>query len=151
MTAQPTSAAGYRIVKQRQSCDCGVACLAMIARVSYDRARAAFDAAGLATKYPRRPYTSNFADLARCARDVGHPLTMRRFTGWTVLPAAAIAKVPCAGRTTRHWHWVVAVREGDDIAILDPWTGLIRRLTDIPVSEVPLYTPTGNMLVPADR
>ena len=151
MTAQPASAAGYRIVKQRQSCDCGVACLAMIARVSYERARAEFDAAGLATKYPRRPYASNFADLARCARDIGCPLTMRRFMGWTALPAAAIVKVPCVDRPTRHWHWVVAVREGENVAVLDPWSGLIHRLPDITPSEAPHYTPTGNMLVPADR
>lgn len=98
-----------RLVRQRASFDCGVACLAMAAGVVYEEAARTFTQLGLDKGVRRsRPYSSNFTQLRRALLASGVTSTMRRWQGWEALRGIGVVKVKPRSRL-RHpdWHWVV--------------------------------------------
>lgn len=143
--SQPTK------VRQRLRTDCGVACLAMVARVEYEQAAQAFTQAGLAVKRRgKQPFSSNFKDIASAAARLDISIQMQRFRSWDDVQSPTILKVSSGGGRKGDWHWVVALRTERGIEILDPGT-------DLPSFENPpddtayidftSYQPTGNILV----
>jgi ABC-type bacteriocin/lantibiotic exporter with double-glycine peptidase domain len=137
-------------VVQRQSHDCGLACLAMVACLPYETVEAAFHVAGLTQRRQGRvPFSSNFEELMAVAKAIGLAPRMRRFRGWEKIGQLAVVKVcSCQGRG-RDWHWVVAQRGPNGIEILDPATDLpsFERLPEeVLAIEFSYYRPVGNFV-----
>lgn len=117
-------------VRQRLFTDCGLACLAMVARVPYEKAREVFSAERLAEQRKNKaPYCSNFEELSRALDTAGVASKMKRFNTWADLGQVSIVKTRVFRNQKLHrdWHWVVAVRRGlplpsgqPSIEILDP-------------------------------
>jgi len=89
-----------RRVRQRYRSDCGVACVAMLARVSYQQA---FDAFGFAGS-ERRFYTSH-GQIAEALQILGLQIQWKKFSSWDDVPGRAILGVNhrC---DRRNYHWV---------------------------------------------
>lgn len=132
------SAGALRVVtkvRQRMNTDCGVACLAMVAGVTYEVAAEAFTAAGLhLQRKNKKPFMSNFRELAAAADHLRVQLHQRPFRAWSDVCGATIVRVAPAssvpGLSTRDWHWVVAHRTATGIHIEDP-------ASEYPCFEVP--------------
>lgn len=107
-------------VLQRTPSDCGVACLAMAAGITYARAAYIFEHLGLTKKRKGRPvFSSNFRDLQRALAILGRPCRLRRFSTWDAVQGPAIIKVD--NGTRYNWHWVYATRtEEQGLMLLDP-------------------------------
>lgn len=99
-----------RRVRQRTKSDCGVACVAMIARVRY---REAFSAFGF-SEHEKRFYT-NHGQLVAALENLGCEVQRKKFSSWQNIPGCAI--VPVNHRCNRrNFHWVVY----DGKFVLDP-------------------------------
>jgi hypothetical protein len=90
-----------RRIQQRNESDCGVACVAMLADVSYEKAYAAVYGNG------RRGLTSS-GKLAAALRKLGRPPLARRMvpkrrTTLASLPHDALLKVQPSACSTKHW------------------------------------------------
>lgn len=134
-------------IYQRRTHDCGVACLAMLAGVSYEKAEQAFVECGLDVKRRRAPFASNFADLIEVAKKLELTLTMRRFKSWADINSAVIVKV--SAKHKRNWHWVVANPGPNGIEILDPGIDLPsfeNPPLDVLIVQFSRYTPIGCIL-----
>ena len=92
-------------VRQRIATDCGVACAAMAAGVSYEQAHTAFVQRGVGARRPSRPLSSNFKELEGVLAELGAGARRVRFPGWAKLQLPAILKVRQPGHG-RNWHWV---------------------------------------------
>ena len=98
-----------RLIRQRQATDCGVACLAMLARVSYETAYATMAALGY--DQGPRPMATNYQKIERAMAEHGLLTQRRRWSGWNDVHSMGLLKVPSDARMIRrHWHWVVAER-----------------------------------------
>lgn len=128
---------------------CGVACLAMVGRIGHEAAEAAFTRAGLHKARGRRqPFSSNFRDVMQAAAYAGVRLRMVRFAGWASVADAAIVKIPHP--RGGNWHWVVAERTDNGIAIHDPAIDLPsfeNPPLDVLTIDFASYQPAGCMLV----
>jgi hypothetical protein len=129
-------------VGQREVNDCGVACLAMAARVDYESAKLIFDTLGLGEKNHRRAgagqasfmeirhhkpqsrpaYSSNFEELRAAMNSLGLRSSMKRFSGWDGVRGPAVIKVSNGHKS--NWHWVFANRSDVGLYVLDPLTNL---------------------------
>lgn len=133
-------------VRQREQSDCGVACLAMAAKIGYDLALAAFTDAGLAVRRGRKPgLASNFQELRKALALVGTQTRLRRFKGWDSLGNAAILKVFVT--PNGNWHWVFVGRDPlHGLFVQDPGTELAAFEVPPPgllCLDLTLYFPTG--------
>lgn len=97
-------------VFQRRESDCGVACVAMIAGMSYEQA---FDAIGYEEDW-KHFYTTHRA-LTNILRELGWNIIWKKFRSWDAIPGCAIVAVNhrC---NRRYFHWVVF----DGAMIFDP-------------------------------
>ena len=96
-------------VLQRDSSDCGVACLAMVANISYLAARGVFDAIGIPNIRPNLPYATNFKQLRQALTEFGIDSSLERWRGWGHFSGIGILAVNAGpGSSPRNWHWVVA-------------------------------------------
>ena len=117
-------------VRQRLPTDCGVACLAMVAGISYETGAEVFRSKRLGEqRNTKAPYSSNFQELRGVLQAAGVSNRMRRFNSWADLGHVSILKTRLFRNQKLHrdWHWVVAVRRGiplpsgvPSIEILDP-------------------------------
>lgn len=107
-------------VRQQGMSDCGVACLAMAAGISYEAAKAAFDSAGLAVRRGRKvAYSSNFRELIDALSVTGVNAKRKRFAGWGCIAGPSIVKTNVDAKGD--WHWVVAYLDAEQgIVLLDP-------------------------------
>ena len=140
-----------RLVRQRGTHDCGVACLAMSTASSYESARATFIALGL--DQGTTPYSSNFAQLRgavgqHASEGRAYQAKMVRWRGWDAFSGVGILKVRnCAAR---NWHWVVA-ESHPELGILArdpdyPMVLLERPCLDVVHSSLGWLEPYGNWL-----
>lgn len=96
-------------VRQRGPHDCGVAALATVARVDYERAETAFIAAG-ANAARRGSTTSDIWDAASfldLMAPTGPSARLRRLPRGSDPPDDSIVKVTRPG--SGNWHWVARV------------------------------------------
>jgi hypothetical protein len=106
---------------------CGIACVAIVAGVTYRRAKTAVQS--------RPNHTGNstyYADFrwALDAFGIRYEMNGRRgfrFESWDEMPARAIVAVECDPPRPGNWHWVVY--EGDRVGghVLDPERPRVRR------------------------
>lgn len=99
-----------RFVPQRYSSDCGVACIAMIAGVSYQEA---FDVIGFPEE--RTQFYTTHTCLTNALRRLGVLVMRRKFRSWHDIAGLAIVAVNHR-RNRRYFHWVIF----DGAAIIDP-------------------------------
>jgi hypothetical protein len=99
---------------------CGLACVAMIAGVSYDEAKA------MVKSRPKRSGNcTSYVDLRFGLDSYGVAYEMNgrrafRFTDWSALPDRAIVAVECEPQRPAYWHWVVFDRVDGAGFVLDP-------------------------------
>lgn len=133
-----------RLVRQRLSHDCGVACLAMVSGTAYEEAYATFKRVGL--DRAAKPFSSNFKQLMRAVarhgelRGEDYAPRMLRWRGWEAFDGVGILKVRNGEK--RDWHWVVAERH--------PEHGLLIRDPAFPLAGLDL-PPLNVMHSPIDR
>lgn len=90
-----------RRVRQRYRSDCGVACVAMLAQVSYS---IAFDVFGFAEG--ERSFYTCHRQIADALQNLGCKIQRRKFCSWGDISGAAI--LPVNHRCERsNFHWVV--------------------------------------------
>lgn len=119
--------ARFPLVPQDDETGCGIACVAMIAGVSYEDAKAAVFGKSLRKKVF---YTSG-PDLRRGLERFGLTLKpaarARRFESWRRLVWTSIVAVEQTPPNKMHWHWVVFVDDGIRRYVLDPsWPEIVR-------------------------
>ena len=132
-------------VKQRTSHDCGVACLAMAARVSYEEARRVFELHSIGLKR-NKPLSSNFKEWRTAATSVGLATKMQRYRSWDDIQGPCVLKVkPFGVGSKSDWHWVFASCTPDiGRYIYDPSTDLCDIACFL---ETNIYVPFGMMIV----
>jgi len=113
-------------VLQNDPYGCGVACLAMVADISYMTARGVFDAVGIPELRPKMPYSTNFKQLRQVLSEFGVKSTLERWRGWKHFSGVGILAVDAGpGISTRNWHWVVAETHPTyEVVVHDPWPSL---------------------------
>jgi ABC-type bacteriocin/lantibiotic exporter with double-glycine peptidase domain len=117
-------------IRQRESHDCGVACLAMAAGLSYEAAHAIFVELSFGKRRARRaPFSSQFRELLQALKHAGVDAKIQRGSDIKTRSYPAILK-NCK-RPGGNWHWVYAER--------DPLFGLTLHdpASDIPCHEHP--------------
>ena len=106
-----------RFVPQRHSTDCGVACVAMIAGVSYQEA---FDAFRFSPD--QRQFYTTHTCLTKALGRLGISVLRKKFRSWQAIPGLAIVAVN--HRCNRQlFHWVMF----DGRQILDPMQNKYRQ------------------------
>lgn len=131
-----------KLVFQQESHDCGVACLAMAADISYDCARYAFSLVGLdrPNRPGRKPFSSNFKELRKAFELIGYPAEVSRFKGWHAIQGPCVVAVQAKGGAKGDWHWVFADRTKElGVVVLDPSWHCVATETPVPLEGfVPL-------------
>ena len=117
-------------IRQREVHDCGVACFAMAASLSYEQARAIFMELGFGVRRGRRPpFSSQFRELIEALKHAGVQAKLKRGAGLEEFSYPAILK-NCK-RQGGNWHWVYAERDPKlGITLHDP-------LSELPCHEYP--------------
>lgn len=149
-----------RLVRQRARDDCGIACLAMVAGVTYERAADVFAALNIGRRGTRR---SNYAGLVLATHALGLHGHRRPWRGWATVEGVAILKIPHP--KGQNWHWVVAERTTRvGVIVRDPDLPLVgfhtagspEHASGDGASDIPLdvlhqdasrYTPSGTVLL----
>lgn len=142
-------------VQQLDPSGCGVACLAMIAGISYTSARQTFNRLGYNEKRGgKQPYASNFSELLQCLRLHEIEAKQQRWPGWEAISGTGIVKVKqWPGAPLRNWHWVVVDRHPTyGLAIHDPelpYTAYLNPGLGLP--GISRYEPFGNWIAIAQE
>lgn len=107
-------------VLQEDSHGCGVACVAMIAGITYQDARQTFARLGYGVaRKSKQPFSSNFTELMAALMEHGIRCEMKRWRDWEQLDSLGILKVDNGCKNS--WHWVVAKPHPDfRVVIHDP-------------------------------
>jgi ABC-type bacteriocin/lantibiotic exporter with double-glycine peptidase domain len=112
-------------VMQEDTFGCGVACLAMIAKLDYASARLTFLSYGFGSENRpngRAPFATNFKELLLVLGEHTLDARMKRWRGWDQFEGIGIIKVKCGpGARKNDWHWVVAEKhERYGVVVYDP-------------------------------
>jgi ABC-type bacteriocin/lantibiotic exporter with double-glycine peptidase domain len=112
-------------VIQKERTGCGIASVAALAGVSYDRAKA--EASRLGILAEDRKLWSDTKYVRMLLRKFGISVAGKeqRFVTWETLPDRALLAVKWhLENGTPFWHWVVFAREGRSLYVLDSKKGL---------------------------
>jgi hypothetical protein len=107
-------------VVQLERTGCGIASVAAIAGLSYQRAKAIANALGV--RADDKALWSDTAHVRRLLRHVGVSAGPRElpFRSWEALPDLALLSAKWHREQGRpFWHWVVFVRDGGQAYVLD--------------------------------
>lgn len=107
-------------VRQRFSTSCGVAVVAMFARVSHQQAlKVLFPS-------PRRTFYTYLHQLKKAFDHFGvrFESSWHRFRSWNEIPKTSLVKVRCRGNGRTWYHWVIFQRRPDGTSeVIDPDPG----------------------------
>ncbi|MEN1629717.1 hypothetical protein AAIH00_11405 [Pseudomonas aeruginosa] len=143
------SRCGIRKIVQTDTYGCGVACLAMVAGISYEAARERFHELGLGVRRGRKPaYSTSSGEMRMAISTSGLITDSRRWRGWAELQGLAVIKVRDDWRGAKgRWHWAVAFRHPEfGIAVFDPHQSapsFSRMPTDVECFDFCIYEPKG--------
>jgi len=137
------------LVRQIAHTDCGVACLAMAANITYNRAQQIFCDAGLSVKRAqKKPWSSNFRELQIAIELTGAKTRRKLFRDWSCIQQPAILKVNT--RKNGDWHWVYAGRNAEHgLFVLDPSCDLPsyeKMPMDMMCRQFAAFKPAGHMI-----
>jgi len=114
-------------VIQQDPSGCGIACVAMLAGVSYAAAKAAAESLGIRSDNP-----ALWSDTVHVRRLLLHfgiraATAETPFTTWEALPATALLATRWhLEKGVPHWHWTVFVDNAGSPEVLDPKAALKR-------------------------
>ena len=114
-------------VIQKERTGCGIASVAALAGVSYERAKAEANRLGIHAE--DRKLWSDTKYVRTLLRRFGMSVARkeRRFVSWETLPDRALLAVKWhLEKGAPFWHWVVFAREGKSFYVLDSKKGLKR-------------------------
>lgn len=143
------SRCGIRKIVQTDPYGCGVACLAMVAGLTYEAARERFNALGLGVRRGCKPaYSTSSGEMRMAISSSGLFTDSRRWRGWAEFQGLAVIKVRDDWRGAKgRWHWAVAFRHPEfDIAVFDPHQSapsFSRMPTDVECFDFRKYEPKG--------
>lgn len=107
-----------RRIIQEDATGCGIACAAMLAGISYSRAKTVALRLGIIGQKP--PYYTNASDLSKLLRELELvPSRGRKLSKWPSLHSLSIVGVNFS-EATGNWHWVVYVPSAAGGHVLDP-------------------------------
>lgn len=133
-----------RRIIQEDVTGCGIACAAMLAGISYSRAKTIALRLGIVGQKPS--YYTNASDISKLLRELGlAPSKGRKLSKWSSLRILSVVGVNFS-ETTGNWHWVVYVPSTAGGHVLDPRATVKTRLrTDWarlrPRSYIPVLQP----------
>lgn len=105
-------------VIQKDATGCGLACVAMVAGVSYTQAKKA--AIKSRTVEARQPYYTSSGQVARILAELGGGAEKgRRLSHWSSLTSLCIVGIGYK-EAEGYWHWVVFVPDPTGGYVLDP-------------------------------
>ena len=143
------SRCGIRTIVQADRYGCGVACLAMVAGITYEEARQRFNSLGLGVRRGCKPaYSTSSGEMRMAISSSGLITDSRRWRGWAELQGLAVIKVRDDWRGAKgRWHWAVAFRHPEfDIAVFDPHQtepSFSRMPFDVLCFDFRIYEPKG--------
>jgi ABC-type bacteriocin/lantibiotic exporter with double-glycine peptidase domain len=112
-------------VIQKERTGCGIASVAALAGVSYDRAKAEAHRLGIFAKDRRLWSDAEYVRTLLRAFGISAVGKEQRFVTWEKLPDRALLAVKWhLEKGTPFWHWVVFAREGKSLYVLDSKKGL---------------------------
>jgi hypothetical protein len=116
-------------VMQEDTFGCGVACLAMVAKIYYAEAKRTFIKHGLDSENRpdrRKPFATIFQQLIRVLDDHTPGSKKEPWRGWDRFEGVGIIKVECRPKGGNgDWHWVVAEKHDRfDVVVHDPYHAL---------------------------
>jgi ABC-type bacteriocin/lantibiotic exporter with double-glycine peptidase domain len=116
-----------RLVQQLDYTGCGIACVAMVAGVTYEQAKVA-----VKSRPNRAGNSTYYADLKWALDRFGVAYEMNgrrgfRFPGWEEMPRRAILAVECEPPWPGNWHWVVYDTSRNGAVVLDPSRNRVRK------------------------
>ena len=103
---------------QKDSSGCGLACIAMIAGISYRQVRKWSTKIGCSKDGHFDTDASDLRELASCSK-IALASRKRQFRSWDKIPHKSIVAINYMEKTDS-WHWVVFARDGDRKYVLDP-------------------------------
>jgi len=109
-----------KAVIQEEISGCGIAAVAALAGVSYGQAKRRANSLGIYAQ--DRSLWSDTDYVRRLLKTYGlhAPAGETPFRDWATLPDRALLAIKWRRENgTPFWHWVVFVREGDDVYVLD--------------------------------
>ena len=105
-------------VVQKDATGCGLACIAMVAGVSYTQAKKAAVKSRVVDE--NQPYYTNSGQLARILEELGGSAEKgRRLSHWSSLTSLCIVGIGYK-EAEDTWHWVVFVPDRTGGHVLDP-------------------------------
>ncbi|VUM19312.1 cysteine peptidase family C39 domain-containing protein [Stenotrophomonas maltophilia] len=107
--------------------DCGIACVAMLARVSYEEALEAFRT--LPGKAKGTSFFTTHTDIAQMLAQFSIATKRVSFRSWRAIDRHAIVKVN-PYQSGRRWHWVVLDAGRDELVVHDPTPGKTHLIRD---------------------
>jgi len=113
------------LVTQQDPTGCGIACVAMLAGVSYAAARAVAEALGIRSDDP-----ALWSDTVHMRRLLQHyriraAAAETPFSSWETLPDTALLATKWhRHQGIPHWHWSVFTRSAGGPLVLDPKAAL---------------------------
>jgi ABC-type bacteriocin/lantibiotic exporter with double-glycine peptidase domain len=127
-------------VKQKHENDCGIACIAMIAGVSYREALKAAYQDYLSDDWNRKDFRLGQKEIRAALDNFGLKLGRKvRTTDWNKVPDRALAAIRYEPEINE-WHWVVHIRDSADRFVLDPRKTIRKeRRTDFQVMTLAWY------------
>ena len=113
-----------RRIVQRDATGCGLACVAMLSKVSYSEAKALAATLGFAPK--KRSYYTESWQLRQLLKDLGvRSQRGRRVSHWSSIGSLSIVGInPTVRRGHTYWHWVVYVPGPHGGYVLDPMASI---------------------------
>lgn len=107
-------------VKQEDETGCGLACIAMLAGVSYNEIKnVALDKLKFRTNGEFYTGTGQLKELASHYNVEIEGKRRRKFKSWSELPDVAIVSINLK-ENNKYWHWVVFQRKDGADFVLDP-------------------------------
>lgn len=114
-------------VAQKEKTGCGIAGVAALAQVDYDRAKAEANRLGIFAEDPE--LWSDTRHVRTLLRRFGISVAAKEqtFVSWGKLPSVALLAIKWhLEKGNPFWHWVVFVREEESAYVLDPKKALKR-------------------------
>jgi hypothetical protein len=130
----------------------GVACLSMVAGISFTEARQVFVDIGLGVRRTgRAPFSNNLSEMRMAVASTGLLQQTRRWRGWDDFQGLGILKMRADWRgAPGKWYWATAFRHPEfDIAVFDPHSEFpsFRRMPmDALCVQFDVYQPRGEWL-----
>jgi ABC-type bacteriocin/lantibiotic exporter with double-glycine peptidase domain len=143
-----------RLVIQKTTSDCGLACVSMICELPYEVVLEHFMNLGLYAKNKKHsPYATKFKDLNNLLFSLGFSGKIKRFKNWDDITYPSIVKIPNGRKYS--FHWIVTIpHPHHKMIIYDPGFEFLSYFKNPPLDEAYIdpnnfmgkYKPNGSFI-----